>query len=155
MTTATPRPIIHVFKEINEGKYKSVKHYELIEVKNGTTQLSNLINISKDRNCAQSLPTYWLKERNGKNWKKHCTTGLFKTGIANIYKGDLNRKKHLIIFDFSEGANILTVFLFHNYYTIDLSNVLHLLTNYYDKKRGCSKPSLIVQMLGNTATHNL
>ena len=123
---ATHTPIIHIFKEINVGKYKSVKHYELIEVKNGSTQLSNLINISKDRNCAQSMPTYWLKIKQGKKWSR-CLTGLFKTGIVNTFKGDIQRKRHLIIFKFSDSGNTLTAYYFLNYYTIDLSNVLRLI----------------------------
>jgi hypothetical protein len=124
MTTATP--VTHVFSEINEGKFKSVKHYELIEVQNGTTQLSEQINISKDRNCAQSMPDYWLKIKNGNKWSK-CITGLFKTGYNNIFDGDLQKKKHLIIFKFSEDASTLTAYVFRDYYTNDLSKVLPLI----------------------------
>jgi hypothetical protein len=127
MATHTPTPVIHVFKEIYEGKYRSVKHYELIEVKNGTTQLSNLINISKDRNCAQSMPDFWLKIKQGKKWSR-CLTGLFKTGITNIYKGDTFKKKNLIIFKFSDRGNTLTAYYFLNYYTRNLSNVLQLIS---------------------------
>ena len=124
MGTATP--ITHVFSEINEGKYKSVKHYELINVQNGTTQLSQLINISKNQNCAQSMPNYWLKIKNGKKWS-NCITGLFKTGVSNIYKGDKDRKKNLIVFKFSDNAKTLTAFFFKNYYTKDLSKVLSII----------------------------
>jgi len=136
MTTTTPTPITHFFKEINEGKYRSVKHYELIALQNGTTQLSNLINISMDRNCAQSMPDFWLKIKQGKKWSR-CLTGLFKTGISNIYKGDIQRKRHLIIFKFSDSGNTLTAYYFLNYYTRNLSNVLHLITKQQTtKKRG-------------------
>ena len=120
---ATQKPITHIFLEINEGKYKSVKHYELIEVINGTSQLTEQINISKDRNCAQSTPEYWLKVRNGNNWS-NCITGLFKTGYNYIYKGDLQRKKHLIVIEFSNDAKTLKAYVFKDYYTTDLSNVL-------------------------------
>lgn len=123
---ATVKPITHVFSEINEGKFKSVKHYELKEVKNGTSQLSNQINISKNRNCAQSMPDYWLKIRNGKNWS-NWITGLFKTGVSNIYKGDKDRKKHLIVFKFSDNAKILTAYFFTDYYTKDLSTILPII----------------------------
>ena len=141
MATQSPTPITHIFKEINEGKYKSVKHYELIEVRNGTNKLSDFINISKDRNCAQSMPTYWLKIKQGKTWSR-CLTGLFKTGIANIYKGDLNRKKHLMIFKFLEGTNDLAVYVFQDYYTNDLSNVLQLLKETTNNKKDGIKPPL-------------
>ena len=121
---ATVKPITHVFSEINEGKFKGVKHYELIEVKNGTSKLTELINISKDRQCAQSIPDYWLKERNGKKWFKQWTTGLFKTGFRNIYKGDKDHKKHLIVFKFTDNAKILTAYYYKDYYTNDISKVL-------------------------------
>jgi hypothetical protein len=121
MGTATP--ITHVFSEINEGKYKSVKHYELIEVNNGTTQLSQLINISKNQNCAQSMPDYWLKVRNGNKWS-NCITGIFKTGFSNIYKGDTQKKKNLIVFKFSDNSKTLTVYFFKDYYTKYLSKFL-------------------------------
>ena len=120
---ATVKPITHVFSEINEGKFKSVKHYELKEVHNGTTQLTDRLNISKDRNCAQSMPVYWLKIKNGNKWSK-CITGLFKTCYPSIYKGDKDHKKHLIIFKFSRDASTLTVDYYKDYYTNDLSNVL-------------------------------
>ena len=123
MTTATINPIVHVFSEINEGKYASVKHYEFIQVKNGTNQLSELLNISKNRNCAQSIPIYWLKIRNGKKWSK-CLTGLFSTTEKNIYKGDTDKKKNLVLFKFSDNAKTLTVYLYPNYYTKDLSDLL-------------------------------
>jgi len=123
---ATVTPITHVFSEINEGKYKSVKHYELRQVQNGTSQLSQVINISKNQNCAQSMPDYWLKIKNGNKWS-NCITGLFKTGVSNIYKGDKDRKKNLIVFKFSDNAKTLTAFFFKNYYTKDLSKVLSII----------------------------
>jgi hypothetical protein len=123
---ATNKPITHVFSEINEGIYKSVKHYELIKVKNGTTKLTEQINISKDRNCAQSMPDYWLKIRNGNKWS-NCITGMFKTGITNIFKGDKDHKKHLIVFKFSNNAKTLTAYYFENFYTNDISKVLSLI----------------------------
>lgn len=126
---ATHKPITHIYNEINEGKYKSVKHYELKEVKNGDAKLTELINISKDRNCANSMPDFWLKEREGNKWKPYCTTGLFKTSFKMTYKGDKNRKKNLIIFQFSEDAHTLTAHYFTDFYTTDLSKVLPLIDN--------------------------
>jgi hypothetical protein len=136
MTTATPKPVIHVFKEINEGKYTSVKHYELKGVKNGYTLLSNYVNISKDRMCAKSSPDYWLKIKVGKKWSS-CLTGLFKIGIANIYKGDTQRRRNLLVFKFSDNASKLTIYFFQNYFTKDLNNILHLIRKLQEtKKRG-------------------
>lgn len=125
MATQKPQPITYVYKEINEGKYKGVKHYELIESKT-TPIFSNLLNLSKDRNCAQSMPVYWLRIRQGNKWS-NCITGLFKTGYKYIYKGDTQRKKNLVVFKFSDNESTLTLKYFKGYYTNDLSNVLPLI----------------------------
>lgn len=116
-------PTTHIYKEINEGKYASVKHYEIQKTINGVNQLSKLLNISKNRNCAQSMPMYWLKIRTEKKWS-NCITGLFSTSEKNIFKGDTDKKKNLVLFKFSDNAKTLTVYLYPNYYTTDLSNLL-------------------------------
>ena len=121
---ATITPITHVFSEINEGKHKTVKHYELIQVKNGSTKLTNLINVSTNQNCAQSTPIYWLKERGAKKWNRNYTTGLFKTCAKFIFKGDTDKKKNLVLFKFSDNAKTLTVYYYSDFYTKDLSDLL-------------------------------
>jgi hypothetical protein len=128
MTTQTPLPITHIFKEINKGKFKSTKHYELVEVSNGTSLLSEALNISKNQNCAQSMPEFWLKIKQGKNWSKFYITGLFKTDQRNIFKGDHNRRQNLLMFKYSEDTEILTVYYFRNYFTKDLSKILPLIS---------------------------
>jgi len=120
----TPKPIIHIYKEINKGKYKDTKHFELVEVKNGTSQLSELINISKDRKFANSSPDYWLKTRQGNKWSEKALTGLFRTNVRFVYKGDENHRQHIILFKFSDDAQTLTIYYFKNYFTGDLSKVL-------------------------------
>jgi len=122
-----PTPITHVYSEINEGKYKGVKHFEIDNTTYSTSVLSNKINISKNRNFALSMPDYWLKIRQSNKWSK-CITGLFKTNVTNVYKGDINHKKHLVLFKFSDTNQTLTVYYFQNYYTTNLSNVLESLT---------------------------
>lgn len=112
-------PIVHYFKQIKVGQFRTTRHYELVKVENGTPQLSQLINISKDRGCAQSKPSYWLKTRLATKWSK-AETGLFKTAINGLtYSGDLRDKKHLVLFQFSKGANTLTVFVYLNYFPFD------------------------------------
>lgn len=122
MATQTPKPVTHIFKEVNRSKFLSVKHFELTSVSNGNSQLSELINISKNRNCAMSMPDYWLKIRQGPKWSK-CITGLFKTAKQDLYKGDHNKRQHLLIFKFSD-ADTLTIYYFKNYFTTDLTKVL-------------------------------
>lgn len=124
-TGKIPKPTTHVYKEINEGKYKTTKHYELVNVENGTQKLSNLINIVVDRGFAKSAPPYWLKIRIGKRWK--IFTGLFKTPNPGFYyadKGSNNHKEDLLIVKLSNHDSDLTVYYFKNFYTTNLSVVL-------------------------------
>ena len=122
MATQTT-PETYIFKEINIGKYNSVKHYQIVSNNGTQNNLFTLLNIGKNRSFAQSMPDYWLKVKQGKKWSK-CLTGLFKTSTQNIFKGDLYKKKDLILFKFSSNADTLTICHFENYYTKDLSNVL-------------------------------
>ena len=89
-------PVIHKYKEVNVGKFKEVKHFELTFC-NAKPILTELINISKDRQFAKICPTYWLKNRNGKKWTT-ALTGLFEIpNHKNAFFGDLRRKQDLVI----------------------------------------------------------
>jgi hypothetical protein len=123
-----PKPTTHIYKEINEGKFKTTKHYELVEVENGTQKLTDLINIVVDRGFAKSAPSFWLKIRNGKRWVNF--TGLFKTPTPGIYfadKGINNRKEDLLIVKLSNYERDMTVYYFKDYYTANLNGVLKLI----------------------------
>lgn len=123
-----PKPTSHIYQEINEGKFKTTKHYQLIEVENGTQKLSNLINVVVDRGFAKSAPNFWLKIRNGKRWENF--TGLFKTTTPGFYfadKGNNNRKEDLLIVKLSNYERDLTVYYFKGYYTANLSEVLRFI----------------------------
>lgn len=124
-------PIIHVYKEINKGKYATVRHFELVKALNGSPQISQLINVSNNRNFALSKPIYWVKERKGDGWVKPNLTGLFRTGIDNLFWGDANRKSHLLLFQFAD--NELTVFYFMNQFSRDLSGYLDKVNKSYHK----------------------
>mgnify|MGYP003603399936 CR=1 FL=1 len=120
-----PKPTIHVYKEINEGKFKTTKHYEIVEVENGTQKLSDLINVIVNRGFAKSAPDFWLKIRIGKRWENF--TGLFKTSTPGLYfgdKGNSNRKEDLLIIKLSNDERDIIVYYFKNYYTANLSGVL-------------------------------
>lgn len=123
-----PKPTTHIYKEINEGKYKTTKHYQLVEVENGTQKLTDLINIVVDRGFAKSAPNFWLKIRVGKRWVNF--TGLFKTSSPGLYfadKGNNNRKEDLLIVKLSNYERDLTVYYFKGYYTANLSEVLRFI----------------------------
>jgi hypothetical protein len=116
-------PIIHVYREIIIGKYATVRHFELQETLNGFPQLSPFLNISNNRNFAFSKPIYWVKERKEEGWVKPYLTGLFETGVKNLYRGDANHKKHFLFFRF-ENENRLSVFYFKNQFSTDISGFL-------------------------------
>jgi hypothetical protein len=120
-----PTPTIHTYKEINSGRFASVKHYLLDHVTNDNCFLSEQLNISKDRKFARSNPDYWLKIKEGKKWSKPLT-GLFKTSTENVFHGDCNYKQHLIILKFTEDESRATVYYFKDFYTADLTHILPL-----------------------------
>jgi hypothetical protein len=122
-----PKPTIRVYKEINEGKFKTTKHYQLVGVENGTPKLSDLINIVVDRGFARSAPNFWLKIRNGKRWENF--TCLFKTTTPGFYfadKGNNNRKVDLLIVKLSNYERNMTVYYFKGCHTANLREVLRL-----------------------------
>ena len=116
-----PTPVIHIFKEVNVGKYKYTKHYDIVEVINGRNQLSNKLNISADRNCAKANPDYWVQIRKGNKWLTPRLTGLFKTPRFNTFYGDTQRKRNLVIFEFSNDKRMLKVSYYPKFYTQDFS----------------------------------
>ena len=129
MATTPPAPILYSFKEINPGKYHTVKHYELKEPKT-PGPLSKQINIAVNRNFAKSRPDYWVKTRKGKTWSRNALTGLFKTPTPGIFYGDHDNKKHLLLFQFNRDASRVHVLYFKNFYTRKLQPVLNsLLSN--------------------------
>ena len=156
MATKIPIPLIHVYKEVNIGKYKSVKHFELVTTQSDNPVLPNKINISKDRSFAKSSPQYWLKIWNGNKWSEWIT-GLFKTDVRFTYWGDQNNRQNLLIFKFSNDAETLTVFCFQNYFTRDLRMVFQSIdASVQQKKEGVQNPliCLNVGIRGNVIPMN-
>lgn len=133
MNTAN-NPIILTYDAINLGKYKSTTHYQLTKGNLNATDLTELLNISADRECAKSSPTYWLQTRSNNKWQNPRLTGLFKTELQNFYKGDSQKKRNKIVFQFSNLRQTLTVYYFENlnypgFYRDDLSRFKALLQN--------------------------
>jgi hypothetical protein len=124
---ATQNPIIHSFKEVE--RFKEVIHYKLINVYNGKPQLSEKLNLSKNRNCAKSSPVYWIKERvpDDKKWQPQSLTGLFSSDKPFYYKGDAEKRKHLLIFKFSYNANNLIVYYYKDFYTPNFNQIINQL----------------------------
>jgi len=109
---------VHVYREKDPDKYNSTSHYELVYVE-GEKMLSDKINVSKDRGYARSKPISWLKLHNGKKWTQNAT-GMFSTSAGeNVLFGDLNNRKHMVLFEYtepSENPSELIVYCYKNYY---------------------------------------
>lgn len=119
-------PIKHVYSEINEGKFKTTKHY-LINESNGKILLSEKLNISLNRGFAKSSPNYWLSVWRNK-WTK--LTGLFYNSKYDFYIGDKghnNKKEDLIIVKFLDYQSTVIVYYFKDYYTNDLDKINHFI----------------------------
>lgn len=111
------KPITHKYKEVNVGKYKEVKHFELVSC-NCQQLLTDLINVSKDRQFAKISPAYWLKNHDGKKWS-NSITGLFRVpNKNNVFFGDLRRKQDVLIVRIKETSkgDELTAYVYLNYY---------------------------------------
>lgn len=119
MAVFNQTPITHHYVEVDSGKSKGVRYYELIKVEGGIPQLTPKIQISKDRQCARSKPHYWLKIRLATKWSR-TITGLFKTAInALTFFGDIDNKRHLVIFEFAKDASSLKIHYHKDYYPFD------------------------------------
>lgn len=129
---AAPTPTIHIFEEINAGKYSSVRHYLIERTLYGESLLTNHVNISENQKFAKSNPDYWLKVKPDKKWSDNIT-GLFPTNFKGVYCGDINKRQHLLIFVFSEERDFLTILYYKNFYTKEIDR---LIMDFLNKKRG-------------------
>ena len=107
--------MIHLYDEVNHGKYATVRHFKFKDTANGIPLLSDYLKIAENRSFARSNPDYWVKERMGTVWNKQALTGIWRLGEEGFYFGDALRKRHLLIFYFFEQS--LTVYFFNDYYT--------------------------------------
>ncbi|OQD44030.1 hypothetical protein BUL40_00290 [Croceivirga radicis] len=110
-----------------ERLFKSTRHYDL---QKGLPILSDKLNISLNQNCSKANYTYSLKIRDNNKWSKQIT-GLFPTYDANIFFGDTEGKKNLIIFRFLENGYKLKVYFFREFYTRKLVAFLRAFKAYY------------------------
>lgn len=124
MTAQIHKPLALIYTEINIGKYTSTRHFKCVNNDYVNTPLSELLNISKDRNCAKSMPDYWVQVREHNKWKKPRLTGLFKTQYPKIYRGDISRRKHLLLVKFLDHSNTMIVYYFENYHTTNMANII-------------------------------
>ena len=121
MATATiPVPDVMQFKLDTDKQFKEVRHYDLID---GKETLSNKINIGINRGYSKALYTYSLKIRLGNKWSNQIT-GLFPTHDPDIFFGDTNGKKNLVLMRFLNDGQRLKVYYFRNFYTKRITDLL-------------------------------
>lgn len=131
MATHFKVPKIFAYKEIKQGKFKDTRHYQLEPQSDVALTPSKFLNISRNRMFAKSKPIYWVKNHNGKKWNKKMLTGLFQTDLKETYFGDIDKRKHLIIFHFLDDGETLFVYLFENFYTRNLKQILEYIKTSY------------------------
>lgn len=115
---------LYIYKEINVGKFKTTRHYQLENQNRPLQHLSKLLNVSENRKFAKSNPVYWLKNHNGEKWNDRALTGMFPTKQKDIYYGDINKRQHLLLFRFTDSLDMLIVYYFENYYTRDIPSLI-------------------------------
>lgn len=120
-------PVVYNYSEINEGKYRTTKHYESIDevLQSNFNKLSSIINITLNRGFAKSSPNYWLKVRCANKWV--ILTGLFYSSQYNLYIGDIgknNCKTNLIIVKETNDFKNVTIYFF-NFYTSNIDKVIN------------------------------
>lgn len=113
MATIIPIPVVMEFELDTEKYFKEVRHYKLVD---DAKLFSEKLNISNDRNCAKSSPTFWLKIRKHNKWSG-CITGLFPTNDPDIFYGDTENKRNFILFKFTDNGRVLRLYYFENFYT--------------------------------------
>jgi hypothetical protein len=120
-------PITNQFNEINTGKYLGTKHFELKQSTNNKEIISQKIRLAVNRSFAKSLPTYWLSFRPLNKWVS--ITGLFKTSTPYYFKGDADKRKHLVIARVDEVNNMFILFYFKDYHTTDATTTKSIIDN--------------------------
>lgn len=85
--------------------------------RNGIRPLSPFVKIARDMGMSKAKGLRnWLTEINDQEEFTQPTTGMFNTSEPRWMYGDLNEKEHLLIFELTEGGNILNVFYFKDFY---------------------------------------
>lgn len=128
MATATiPIPVFMEFEQDTDKIFKEVRHYDLIK---GKDLFSQRLNISNNRGHSRAKYTYCLKTWKGKKWSKQLT-GLFPTNRPDLFYGDTEDKKNLVIVKFVESGKVLRLYYFENFYTRRLTAFLKTFNEHY------------------------
>jgi hypothetical protein len=128
MATATiPIPVVMEFEQDTDKIFKEVRHFNLIK---GKDLFSQKLNIGINRGFSKAQYTYSLKIWKGKKWSKQLT-GLFPTNRQDLFYGDTEDKKNLVIVKFAESGKVLRVYYFENFYTRRITAFLKTFKGHY------------------------
>lgn len=131
-------------------RLKTYDVFTLVDVKNGTKQLTNLLRIEQFRNFSEATGIKeYLRLRTCGNWSKcEKVTGLRPTKRPGVYYGDrvtIDGKKSLLIFTYNQKRDCLTIDYFRSYYPFKKGQLLNLIsahTHPTEIKKGGVQPSL-------------
>ena len=117
MKATQTQPKVLIFKEINIGKSKTVRYYELSEGNISNTPLTKDLRLADNRKFAKSNPKFWLSVRSPKKWITPNLTGMFPTKSEYLFFGDTNFKGNLILFKFI-NSHALKIVFYEGYYPV-------------------------------------
>lgn len=106
-----PTPVVMEFHL--STTYTTTRHYTLTQ---GCDLYTQQINLSINRGYSKALYTYSLRVRQNGKWSPQIT-GLFATQDPNIYYGDTENKKNLLIVRFFAHGTRLRLYHFSGFYT--------------------------------------
>jgi len=126
-TVTIPVPDVMQFKIDTEKLFKEVRYYNLID---GKETLSDKLNIGINRGFSKATYTYSVKIWQGSKWSKQIT-GLFPTHDPDIFYGDTENKKNLILMRFLNNGNTIKVYYFQGFYTRRITDFLKVFKDNY------------------------
>lgn len=85
--------------------------------RSGISPLRTFVKITRDMGMSKAKGLRnWLTEIVDGEGRPRPITGLFNTSGPRWTYGDIDGKKHLVIFELTEGGNTLNVFYFKDFY---------------------------------------
>lgn len=103
----------------------TVFNYDILAYSGGTsiytteeveTPLAKEIKVTPNLGRAKTKTKYWISEPNENGNYGQPTTALFDIGQIRWYYGDLESKKHFLIFEYRQDKKVLRIYYFKDFY---------------------------------------
>lgn len=88
----------------------------ILQTEDANSPLSDLIKVTQDMGKAKTKAKYWISEQDVKGGYHRPTTAMFSTSQVRWLYGDIDDKKHLMIFESREQGNVLRLYFFKDFY---------------------------------------